>query len=88
MEPSLLGLLLSEKRLEACFFPRIPAEHPSRRMRTIGLVGSYGKTTSSWLMRGMFEEAEELVGMVGEWLAAAGYPPGGMCLRISFCANA
>ena len=38
---------------------------PSAQVRTVGLVGSYGKTTSAWLMRGMFEEAGELTGMLG-----------------------
>lgn len=42
-------------------------ERPSRRMRTIGMVGSYGKTTSAWLARGMFEETGERCGMIGAW---------------------
>ncbi len=43
-------------------------------MRTVGITGSYGKTTTAWLLRGMlentFEETGELVGMLGElaWL--------------------
>ncbi len=40
-------------------------EQPSRRMRTVGLLGSYGKTTTAWLARGMFEEAGERCGMIG-----------------------
>jgi len=35
-------------------------------MHTVAFVGSYGKTTSAWLTRGLLEQAEELVGMVGE----------------------
>ena len=30
------------------------------------MTGSYGKTITSWLMRGMFENTGELVGMLGE----------------------
>lgn len=42
-------------------------ERPSRRMRTVGVVGSFGKTTTTWLARGMFEETNERCGMIGGW---------------------
>lgn len=45
-------------------------ERPSRRMRTVGVVGSYGKTTTAWLSRGMFEETAERCGMIGGWAPA------------------
>jgi len=35
-------------------------------MNTVAFIGSYGKTTSSWLARGIFEENEELTLMIGE----------------------
>ena len=41
-------------------------ERPATRMNTVAFVGSYGKTTSSWLTRGVFEENEELTLLVGD----------------------
>lgn len=35
-------------------------------MNTVAFVGSYGKTTASWLTRGVFEENEELTLMIGD----------------------
>jgi hypothetical protein len=43
-------------------------DHPSKRMRTVGLVGSYGKTTTAWLVRGMLEQTGGVVGMIGGWV--------------------
>jgi hypothetical protein len=53
-------------RLAAAFY-----ERPAARMRTVGVVGSFGKTTTAWLARGMFEETNERCGMIGEWLGVA-----------------
>lgn len=36
-----------------------------RLLRPQGVVGSFGKTTTCWLARGMFEETNERVGMIG-----------------------
>lgn len=47
-------------RLAAAFY-----EQPSRRVRVVGVVGSFGKTTTAWLARGMFEETGERCGMIG-----------------------
>lgn len=40
-------------------------DFPSRNVDTVGIVGSYGKTTTAWLSRGVFEESDGLIGMVG-----------------------
>ena len=53
-------------------------DHPSRRTRTVGLVGSLGKTTAAWLARGMFEETGEVTGRIGArvrrlWRAARAF---------------
>lgn len=40
-------------------------DDPSRKMLTVGITGTNGKTTTSWLVRGILEEAEHLTGMVG-----------------------
>lgn len=39
-------------------------DHPSERLRTVSFIGSYGKTMSAWLARGIFEESGELVAMI------------------------
>lgn len=38
---------------------------PSQKLVTVGVVGSLGKTTTSWLIRGMLEEVGQVVGMAG-----------------------
>lgn len=40
-------------------------DFPSSRVRTIGIIGSLGKTTTAWMARGMFEEDQRVVGMLG-----------------------
>ena len=40
-------------------------ERPSTKMRVVGITGTNGKTTTSWLIRGIFEEMEQLTGIVG-----------------------
>lgn len=41
------------------------ADAPSRDMVTVGFTGSSGKTTVSWLVRGILEQLEQLTGMIG-----------------------
>lgn len=41
-----------------------PAETPSRNMVTVGVVGLLGKTTTSWLVRGILEELGQTVGLM------------------------
>jgi hypothetical protein len=48
------------------------ADSPSTRLRTVALVGSYGKTTTAWLARGLLEEGGQLVGMSGNTEHALG----------------
>lgn len=38
---------------------------PSRELVTVGVTGSAGKTTTSWLIRGIFEELGQHTGMLG-----------------------
>ena len=42
-----------------------PADGPSRFLETVAVTGSYGKTTVSWLVRGILEQQEQLVGLFG-----------------------
>ena len=40
-------------------------DHPSSLMRTCAVTGTNGKTTTSWLVRGILEEANLVTGMIG-----------------------
>ncbi|KAK9868996.1 hypothetical protein WJX84_006576 [Apatococcus fuscideae] len=40
-------------------------DDPSSAMTTIGVAGAAGKTTLTWLIRGMFEEHQQLTGVMG-----------------------
>eukprot|EP00798_Chlamydomonas_sp_ICE-L_P010597 gene10597-12263_t len=48
------------QRLAVAFY-----DAPSRDVLVIALVGSKGKTTTSWLVRGVLEELEQTTGMIG-----------------------
>jgi len=73
--------VLAERALPDCSLPvvvvgdtlkalsRVAAEFydmPAASMSTVAFIGSYGKTVTSWLTRGIFEENEELTLMVGD----------------------
>lgn len=55
--PSPAGVL---GRLASAFYG-----NPADRLKIIGVLGSHGKTTTSWLARGILEEKGILTGMVG-----------------------
>lgn len=38
---------------------------PSEELVTVGVTGDTGKTTTTWLIRGIFEELSQLTGMIG-----------------------
>eukprot|EP00747_Dinoflagellata_sp_TGD_P158674 gnl/TRDRNA2_/TRDRNA2_177833_c0_seq1.p1 gnl/TRDRNA2_/TRDRNA2_177833_c0~~gnl/TRDRNA2_/TRDRNA2_177833_c0_seq1.p1 ORF type:complete len:761 (-),score=-36.13 gnl/TRDRNA2_/TRDRNA2_177833_c0_seq1:261-2543(-) len=40
--------------------------HPSRAIKVIGLVGSRGKTTTSWLIRGILEQMENFTALLSD----------------------
>lgn len=48
-------LATAAQRLAVAFY-----DDPSTRLTTIGFVGSAGKTTTAWLVRGIFEEVEQV----------------------------
>lgn len=73
--------VIAERPLPGCLLPVIQVpdtldalaaiaeefyDRPAQRMQTIAFVGSYGKTTSSWLARGIFDEAEKDIGIIGD----------------------
>lgn len=39
--------------------------HPARKMRLIGLTGTNGKTTTSWIIENMLQEAGKFTGVIG-----------------------
>lgn len=47
-------------RLASTFY-----EDPSKDMSVVGITGTNGKTTTSWLVRGVFEQARNKTGMIG-----------------------
>lgn len=73
--------VISERPLPGCLLPVIQVpdtlqalgviaeefyDRPSQRMQTIAFIGSYGKTTTSWLARGIFDEAQKDIGIIGD----------------------
>ncbi|KAF5832882.1 Mur ligase [Dunaliella salina] len=48
------------QRLAVAFY-----DAPSRDLLVVGVTGSHGKTTVSWLIRGILEEMEQVTGMIG-----------------------
>lgn len=41
-------------------------DKPLQRIQTIGIVGTFGKTSVAWYVRGLLEQSGELVGMIGD----------------------
>jgi UDP-N-acetylmuramoyl-L-alanyl-D-glutamate--2,6-diaminopimelate ligase len=41
------------------------ADHPSRRLKVIGVTGTNGKTSTAWLIRGILEAAGHRTGLMG-----------------------
>ncbi len=46
--------------LSAAYF-----DHPTRKLKTIGITGTKGKTTSTYMLKAILEEAGKKVGLVG-----------------------
>jgi UDP-N-acetylmuramoyl-L-alanyl-D-glutamate--2,6-diaminopimelate ligase len=53
-------LVEAASRIATAFY-----DDPSRRMAVVCVAGTHGKTTTSWLIRGIFEELGQLTGMIG-----------------------
>ena len=45
--------------------PSLSAHSASEKLAVVGVTGSAGKTTTSWLIRSIFEELGQLTGMLG-----------------------
>ncbi|KAL3149615.1 hypothetical protein ABBQ32_002384 [Trebouxia sp. C0010 RCD-2024] len=50
----------AQQRLAIAFY-----DNPSTKMTVVGVTGSCGKTTTSWLIRGMFDELDKSAGLIG-----------------------
>lgn len=50
----------AQQRLAIAFY-----DNPSTKMTVVGVTGSTGKTTTSWLIRGMFDELDKSAGLIG-----------------------
>lgn len=64
-----------EAKLAACFY-----QDPSHALKVIGITGTNGKTTVSFLLESLFSKAEIRTGMIGtiEWIVGDHRFPGSM----------
>lgn len=56
---------VKEERLALALLSCAFFEHPSRKMTVIGLTGTKGKTTTSYMVQSILEKAGEKVGIIG-----------------------
>jgi len=56
---------VSDGRLAMAMLASHFCRHPSREMRVVGITGTNGKTTTSYLVRGIFEAAGVSCGLMG-----------------------
>jgi UDP-N-acetylmuramoyl-L-alanyl-D-glutamate--2,6-diaminopimelate ligase len=59
------GMLVKDARLALSLLAAEFHGHPSRRMKVIGITGTNGKTTTSYLLNAMFEAAGVRCGLMG-----------------------
>jgi len=50
-------------------------EHPSRAMDVVGVTGTNGKTTTTWLLRSILDAAGRRTGLIGTLTSRPGGPP-------------
>lgn len=65
---SCLSCISCHFRLPASLTTCLPAhllDGPGRSMTLVSVSGTSGKTTASWLIRGVLEQAGQLTGMIG-----------------------
>ena len=64
-----------EAKLAACYY-----QNPSHALRVVGVTGTNGKTTVSFLLEALFSKAEIRTGMIGtiEWIVGDHRFPGSM----------
>ena len=58
-------LVVSDARLALALLADAFYDHPSRRMRVVGVTGTNGKTTTSYLLASMFDAAGMKTGLLG-----------------------
>ena len=56
---------VKEARLALALLSCAFFEHPSRQMTVIGITGTKGKTTTSYMMESILEKANKKVGIIG-----------------------
>ncbi|MBI5183597.1 MAG: UDP-N-acetylmuramoyl-L-alanyl-D-glutamate--2,6-diaminopimelate ligase [Nitrospinae bacterium] len=61
----IIGITVSDSRRALAIISNNFYEHPSREMRIVGITGTNGKTTTSYLIRSIFESSGFKVGVIG-----------------------
>lgn len=57
--------VVSDTRVAFARIAQALVDDPSRRLKVIGITGTNGKTSTSWLIRGILESAGVATGMIG-----------------------
>lgn len=65
MQEGITYVKVKESRLALALLSCAFFEHPSRRMTVIGITGTKGKTTTSYMMESILTKAHQKVGIIG-----------------------
>jgi UDP-N-acetylmuramoyl-L-alanyl-D-glutamate--2,6-diaminopimelate ligase len=64
-DPTVPWLAVTDARLALALLADAFYDHPSRRMRVVGVTGTNGKTTTAYLLASMLDAAGEKAGLLG-----------------------
>ena len=56
---------VEDTRYAMAFISAAYFDHPARKLKTIGITGTKGKTTTTYLIRSMLQNADHKVGLIG-----------------------
>lgn len=65
VEPGITQILVPDTRVAMGKMAAAYFDHPSRRLRVIGVTGTNGKTTTTYLIKSILEQAGYGVGLIG-----------------------
>ena len=65
MHTRVAKIVVEDSRQSLALLAGAAFDHPSRRLRLVGVTGTNGKTTTTHLLRAVLEASGETVGMVG-----------------------
>jgi UDP-N-acetylmuramoyl-L-alanyl-D-glutamate--2,6-diaminopimelate ligase len=58
-------IIVKNVRKELALLAQKFYNHPSKRLKVIGITGTFGKTTSTWLLKSIYETSGVQVGLIG-----------------------